>query len=312
MTQSYGAQNEHGILRRVLMHRPGEELKLVTEETAPYFGFHEPVVYDEFLRDFDLLVESLETLGAEVLLLTDVLKDEPVALDYIRKRPNITYTRDLAVVMNAGCLLMSMFQKGRKGDPWVIRLAMEKMGIPILGEIRPPGFVEGGGIMFLSERQMIVSLCDRTTEPAIYQMCDLLLDGGHLDEIIMVSVPEGTVHIDGLMMFLSPDLAVGYKPHLEMYPSTVYRRGRGPQYVWLPEYLDAHGFELIEISREERDHACVNYVVVSPLNVVGYDLAARISRELEKRGGRALSVPAEQLLRGNAGPHCMTCALLKN
>lgn len=312
MAQSYGAQNEHGTLKRVLMHRPGDEIKLVTKETAPHFGFSSPVDFDKFLADFDLLTSSLEAMGTEVLLLADILRDDSDALAYISRRPNITYTRDLAVVLNAGCLLMSMFEKGRKGDTWVIRRAMERLGIPILDEIKPPGFVEGGGVMFLSERQMIVSLCDRTTEPAIYQMCDRLLDEGHIDEIIMVPVPEGTIHIDGLLMFVSGSLAIGYKPDLEMYPSAIFRRGHAPEYTWLPDYLEKNGFDLFEVTEQEMNQGCVNYVAVSPLKAVGYDKASRISAEIEKRGGETLSVPSEQLFRGNAGPHCMTCPILKN
>ncbi len=309
---SYGAQNEHGTLKKVLMHRPGEELRLVTRETARHFGFSSPVDYDQFLHDFDTLVTSLEELGTEVLLLGDILKNDADALTYIARRPNVTYTRDLAVVLNAGCLLMSMYDKGRKGDTWVIRRAMERLGIPVVDEIKPPGFVEGGGIMFLSERQMIVSLCDRTTEPAVYRMCELFLESGQLDEIIMVPVPEGTIHIDGLLMFLSDDLAVGYRPDLELYPATVFTRGKAPQYTWLPEYLAAHGVELYEVTEEEMRKGCVNYVAVSPLHVVGYDTADRISVEITRRGGQVLSVPAEQLFRGNAGPHCMTCPILKD
>jgi N-dimethylarginine dimethylaminohydrolase len=293
------------------MHRPGEELALVTSATTRNFGFSSPVDIPVFLEEFDALAAALSALGAEVVLLTDVLKRDPEALAYIAKRPNMTYTRDLAVVFDRGVLLMSMFHKGRKGDTWVIRRAMERLGIPVIGEIQPPGFVEGGGVMFLSERQVIVSLCDRTTESAIFQMCDLLLDE-HVDELIMAPVAEGEVHIDGLLMFVSPHLALAYRPHIGMYPATIFRKGRPAAYVWLPDYLEAHGFEIFEVSEEEKNRACINYVTVAPLTVVGYDWASRTHEEIHRRGGRAVGIPGTQLLRGNAGPHCMTCPLLKD
>ncbi|MBI4553016.1 MAG: hypothetical protein HY710_12200 [Candidatus Latescibacteria bacterium] len=310
MPRTYGAQHEHGVMKRVLMHRPGTELEFVRPETLTAFNFSQPVDLPQFLREFDALADGLTALGVEVVLLTDVLKDEPAALDYISRRPNITYTRDLAVVLDAGVLLMSMYHKGRKGDPWVIRLAMEKLGIPIVGEVRPPGFIEGGGIMFLTERKLLVSLCDRTTESAIYQMCDLLL-GDHVDEIVMVAVAEGVVHIDGVLMFVAPNLALAYRPALELYPSTIFRKGRSPEYVWLPDYLERHGVEVFEVDRTECERAHVNYVTVAPLTVVGYDWAERTSAEIVRRGGRVIGVPGQQLIRGNAGPHCMTCPLLR-
>ncbi len=310
MAKFFGAQNEHGVLKRVLMHRPGEELSLVTPATQASFGFSSPVDIPTFLQEFDALTAALSSLGTEVILLDEVLKEDKEALAYISRRPNITYTRDLAVVLDKGMLMMSMFHKGRKGDTWVIRRAAEKLGIPILGEITPPGYVEGGGIMFLSERQLIVSLCDRTTEPAIFQMCDLLL-GDHVDEIIMVPIAEGEVHIDGLLMFLGPDLAIGYRPYLELYPSTIFRKGQRPQYVWLPDYLSQNGFDLFEVTEAEKNSACVNYVTVGPLTAVGYDWATRTENEIHRKGGKVIGIPGTQLRLGNAGPHCMTCPILK-
>ena len=225
-------------------------------------------------------------------------------------RPNMTYTRDLAVVLDAGALLMSMYHKGRKGDPWVIERALQRLGIPILGEIRPPGFVEGGGILFLDERKMIVSLCDRTTEPAIFQLCDLLL-GNHVDEIVMVPVAEGEVHIDGLLMFIAHNFALAYPPHLDIYPSTIFRKGKSPERVPLTDYLTRHGVEIWAVDEHEKDRACVNYVAVAPMKAIGYAWAARTHEAIRSRGGEATGVPGDQLIRGNAGPHCMTCPLLK-
>lgn len=310
MSKLFGAQNEHGRLKKVLMHRPGEELSLVTHETADYFGFSGPVDQPGFLNEFDAITDALNTLGTEVILLTDVLKNDDDALNYIKRRPNITYTRDLAVTMDAGILLMSMFHKGRKGDTWVIERAAKRLGIPVLGTICPPGFVEGGGIMFLSERKMIVSLCDRTTEPAIFQLCDLLF-GEHLDEIIMTPVAEGEVHIDGLLMLLSRDFAIGYKPFLELYPSTIFRKNQSPEYVFLPDYLSSLGIDFFEVTVEEKDRASVNYVTTEPLTAVGYDWSTRIEAEILRRGGKVVGIPGEQLILGNAGPHCMTCPILK-
>ena len=62
--------------------------------------------------------------------------------------------------------------------------------------------------------------------------------------------------------------------------------------VWIEEFLN-----------EAKNNACVNFVAVSPLHVVGYHLTAEISADFEERGGKALSVPVEQMIRGNAGPH---------
>ena len=51
MAKFFGAQNEHGVLKRVLMHRPGEELSLVTPSTQASFGFSSPVDIPTFLQE---------------------------------------------------------------------------------------------------------------------------------------------------------------------------------------------------------------------------------------------------------------------
>ncbi|MFQ6015977.1 MAG: arginine deiminase family protein [Anaerolineae bacterium] len=306
----WGAQTEYGPLKKVLMHRPGEEMEVLAPHNLEAFHFSRMVDLTIFQREFDNLATALEESGVEVILLTDLLQDEPQALHYIARRPNMTYTRDLAVVTKGGAILMSMCQKGRKGDEWVIGRAMQKLGIPILGRIEPPGILEGGGIEFLSERTAIVALCDRANEVAIRQLCDLLL-GEYLDEIVMVPTPEGEIHIDGILMIVDRDLAVAYRPSLEFYPSTLFRAGRSPQYIWLPDFLEERGVELVETTHRERDMEFINYITVAPRQVIGYEWAIRTSQEIERRGGKATGIPGGELVKGNAGPHCMTCPLLR-
>jgi len=306
----YSAQTEYGTLKRVLLHRPGAELQYVTPTTYTSFQFRAPIDIPLFQAQYDGLAAALAQAGAETIFLTDVLRDEPEALAYIARRPNLAYTRDLAVVTRGGAVLMSMWHKGRKGDPWVIGLAMQKLGIPVLGEITPPGFVEGGGIQFLDERTMIVALCDRTTEVAILQLCDMLL-GKHLDEIVMVPVPEGEVHIDGSLMILDRNLALGYRPSLELYPSTVFRKGSSPHHIWLTDFLAQRDVELIEVTPEEHQAMCINFIPVGPRRVVGWEWATRLMQEIEARGGRAVGIPGDELVKGNGGPHCLTCPIFR-
>src|SRR5438046_283763 len=84
----YGAQTEFGKLKRVLMHRPGRELERVTVDTEKAYNFRRAVDIPSFQSEYDALVESVSEAGAEVVLLTDVLKNEPDALAYIARRPN--------------------------------------------------------------------------------------------------------------------------------------------------------------------------------------------------------------------------------
>jgi N-dimethylarginine dimethylaminohydrolase len=304
----YGAQTEYGKLKRVLVHRPGSELACVTPQTLREYNYRRPVDATKFQSEYDGLTEAIAEAGAEVILLTDVLKDEPEALAYIARRPNICYTRDLACVMNGGAILMSMALKGRMGDPWVIGLAMQKLGIPVLGAIEPPGLLEGGGVQFMDERTAVIALCDRTNHEAIKQFCDLTL-GQYLDEVVLVLVPEGNIHIDGQLMFVGPRLAMGYVAGLDVHPTMVFRAGKQPCYTFFSDYMERRGVEIIETTHEERREMCINFVATAPCEAVGWAWATRLSDELRQRGGKVWSVEGDELVNGNGGPHCLTCPL---
>ncbi len=304
----FSAQTEYGKLKRVLMHRPGRELNYVTADTWRAFNFRRPVDIAKFQSEYDTLVESISDAGAEVVLLTDVLKDEPEALAYIARRPNMCYTRDLAVVTDGGAILLSMAIKGRKGDPWVIGLAMKKLGVPILGAIEPPGLLEGGGIQFMDERTAVVALCDRANEVAIKQFCTLLL-GKYLDAVVMVSVPDGEIHIDGSLMFVARQLAIGHLASLDLHPSVIFRHGKDPEYTWFSDILEKRGIELIETTPEERKQMCINFVATAPLQAVGWSWATRLGDELRARGAKVWTVDGTELANGNGGPHCLTCPI---
>ena len=111
---------EHYPLKKVLMHRPEVELSMVTEETLDYFHFAAVSDVDKYLKEFDGLVAALTEMGTEVLLVNEILRDDPEARAYISQRPNMVYTRDLGVITPKGGILLGMAIDGRKGDPAII------------------------------------------------------------------------------------------------------------------------------------------------------------------------------------------------
>jgi arginine deiminase len=68
-----GVRSETGVLRRVLMHRPGRELDRVTAENAAGLLFDEVPRADLAAAEHDALVGALAGAGVEVLHLGDLL-----------------------------------------------------------------------------------------------------------------------------------------------------------------------------------------------------------------------------------------------
>lgn len=304
----YGVVNAYGDLKRVLMHRPGPELGLVTEQTLEEFHFERPVDRARFVAEYDVMVRCLEDHGVETLLLTDVLADDADAMGYIAHRPNMTYTRDLAATFKDGAVLMSPHLKGRWGDQHMLRRAFSRLAVPVLGAIEPPGFLEGGGVTLLGDDTAVVSLCDRANEAGTHMLRELVL-GSQVKYVLEVPLPFGLIHIDGVFMVVDHDLALIYPDAFRVFPCRLYEHGRSePRHVLLEELLDERGVRTIPITPTERDRGDLNVVVTRrSATAVGFDSATRIASEMEALGWRLTPFAADELFRGNGGAHCMTC-----
>lgn len=300
--------NSYNKLNKVLMHRPGRETLVVTDENAVQYCYTCAVNLDRFQYEYDCFLKCLRDCGTEPVLIGEVLKDDPEAQSYISKRPNILYTRDLAAMAGTGLVLMGMQAKCRKWDQWLVRRVAEKLDIPVQCEIGPDGILEGGGVEFITDRVLVAGFCDRSNETAFEKMKKSLL-GSQVDELVVVMLPEGTIHIDGHFLPIDKDLVIANKSYLNQYPCVIYRENAKPRYSWFVEYLGEKKLDIIDITYEEGCNCAANYIQVGPRRLVGYEGNERVEKEIRKRGGTVITFPGKELFKGRGGPHCMTCPI---
>ena len=310
-TNRFGVRNAYGDLKRVLMHRPGVELAKVTPHSLPEYNFDAPVDVEAFLADYDMMLALFQAHGVETLLLTDVLKDDADALGFIKHRPNMTYTRDLAAVFDSGAVLMGPHLKGRWGDQRMMGRAFRKLGIPVLGSIDQPAFLEGGGVTLIGDDTAVASLCDRANEAGTRALRNLVL-GKDVKYFLEVPMSFGFVHIDGVFMVLDEKLCLVHKPSFDLFPCMLYEAGKSePRHIMFLDYLEERGFDCIELTDQERYARLLNVVVTQRgKKAIGFAGAERIAGEMAKRGWQLDSFPSETLFLGNGGAHCMTCPVL--
>jgi arginine deiminase len=303
----FGAQSEHDPLQSVFMHRPEpDDLRWITDETLSYHNFDAPVDPERFLVEYDAMAAAIANEGVEIVFLTDVLKTDSECLDYISRRPNLTYTRDMAIVFDRGAAVANPRIKGRQWDNWVVARCFERLGVPILVDITYPGYLEGGCFEFLNRRIGIVSLCDRANEDGVGQLAKSVLPEC-LDELAAINLPNGFVHIDGLLMTIDERTAFLHRPVFEMCPTRIVKVDGSQRFVWLPDYLEDLGFELIDGG----GGLDMNFVAVRPRELIGYETSTANIGEIGARGGRVIGVPDSELRKGRAGVHCMTCPILR-
>ncbi len=311
MTTKFGVCSAYGDLKRVLMHRPGPELQLVRPDTIDEFHFDAPVDIDKFVADYDLMRALLENHGVETILLTDVLANDADSLNYIRHRPNMTYTRDLATVFSDGAVLMGMHLRGRWGDAHILGRAFKRLGLPILGAIEQPGFLEGGGVTLIGEDTAVAALCSRSNEVGTRALRELIL-GKTVKYFLEVPVPLNQIHIDGSFMMLNEDLCLLHEASFRLFPCRLYEAGKAEhRHVMFLDFLAQQGIKTIPITEQERLAGHLNVVVTRRgKTAVGFAEATRVAAEMKKQGWQVDSFPSETLFIGNGGAHCMTCPLL--
>ncbi|MFQ5791661.1 MAG: arginine deiminase family protein [Acidobacteriota bacterium] len=307
----YGVKSAYGNLLQVIMHRPGPELDVVTERTLREFHFARPVHREKFMSEYDAMLGLFQSHGVETLLLRDILTGDGDSLAYIDHRPNLMYTRDLAVVFSRGAVLMRPHLKGRWGDQEMMGRAFRRLGVPVLGAIEPPGYLEGGGVTLIGEDTAVASLCDRANESGTRALRDLIL-GKDVKYFLEVPLPFGHIHIDGIFMVLDESLCLIHEDSFRVFPCRLYEAGSSaPRHVMFEEFLHQRGFRFIPITEKERRGGHLNVVVTrQSRTAIGFQHALRVASEMERLGWQLATFPSEELFMGNGGAHCMTCPLL--
>jgi len=303
----FGAQTEYERLRSVLMHRPTEELKLITPGNKDAFLFRDVVYWKAFQEEHDFFMDVLKGEGISVTLLGDLLNEEQRRV--ANRLPNLVYTRDVLGVNNLGAMVLRMTYQPRFPEPILVEEGMRKLGIPVALKVTPPGLVEGGDLVWLDEDTLMMGFGTRSNEVGVEMVKEILL-GRNVKEMIAVPLPSFRVHLDGALMVMSPDLALFHKGSLGLFPSYIYD-GEGVRLQFLEDYLKGKGLDLIYANDTEVRMFGTNIVGLGGGKCVSYEWNERIMGLLEEQGFDVIGIPGSQLSIGGGGPHCMTAPILR-
>ena len=236
---------------------------------------------DEYDRFLDLLTSS----DARLHFLP---KASGTGLDSI-------YVRDASVVCDRGVILCGMGKPRRAWEPNAQGAAYKTWEIPVVGEIRRPGQLEGGDVVWLDSGTIVVGRGYRTNDEGIRQLREIL--GSSIDEMIVVPLPhwKGPADVFHLMSILSPvddNLAVVYSPLMP---------------VPLRERLIARGVELVEVPDEEFASMGANVLAIAPRRCIMVAGSPRTRTLLERANAEVLVYSGTEIsLKGGGGPTCLT------
>jgi len=293
MTISWGCASEVGRIRSLLLKHPRDAFRSAAEIERQWrgLGYSAPPDLERAVREYDALVSLLADSIPEIHFLP---ADENVGLDSL-------YVRDAVLMTPGGAILPRMGKPARRGEPRAAARTLERLGIPMIGEIGGGGTMEGGDLAWLDARTLVVGRGYRTSAAGLESLGGLIRDMG--GEIIPVPLPHwnGPADVFHLMSFLSPvdtDLAVVYS---RLMP------------VPFREILLERGFRLVEVPDEEYDGMAGNVLALAPRRCLMLDGNPLTRRRLESAGAEVLLYQGEEISRkGAGGPTCLTRPLSRD
>lgn len=288
----YGCQSMIGKIGAVLIKRPeaafvSQKNLEATWEEYKFFGCPD---YETVLEEYDEFESFLKKHIEQIHYLP---YDARTGLDSI-------YTHDPLKITKNGAIYFPMGKKVRGQEFLATKAYLESIGIPTLGEIKAPGKMEGGDVLWIDEKTVAIGRGYRTNEEGIRQFKELTKDV--IEEYIIVPMPHGEgedccLHLMSLISFVDTDKAVVYSKYMP---------------VFFREYLMDRGFQLIECSDKEYDYLGSNLLALEPGKCILIKGCEEIKEKLEQVGVTIYTYEGAELsYRGTGGPTCLTCPLVR-
>ncbi|MCG3087055.1 dimethylarginine dimethylaminohydrolase family protein [Sporosarcina cyprini] len=279
-------------LQHVIVKHPNEAFRSQAHLADAWktFNYLEEPNFEEAVEEFTNFIEILEQHVERIDYLP---ASEKVGLDSLYAHDPVKFTPEGAIILKSGKSL-------RQPEAEVYKEFLQEKGIPIVGELTGDAVADGGDIVWLDDRTLVVGRGYRTNDEAIRQLKELTAD--MVDEFIVVQLPHdlGEAECLHLMSFISmvdKDLAV---VHSRLMP------------VFFRQLLLERGIQLIEVPKEEYDVLGCNVLALAPRICViprGNDFT---KRQLEEAGATVYEYKGDEIsVKGTGGPTCLTCPVVR-
>ncbi len=289
---TFGGNSMTAALRRVAVCPPKAAGWLVRKRVAQWeaLGYRHKPVFATAQAEHGALRKALEAAGAEVITLPE---SPAFTLDAI-------YCHDASLVTDWGAILLRMGKPLRGEESQQHAGLYGTLGIPVFGEIRAPGAVEAGDLMWLDGKTLLAGRGYRTNAAGIEQLRALVASKGV--EVIAAPLPHGPgpktcLHLMSLISLLDDGAALVDSALLA---------------VETMELLTARGMRFVEIDASERDTLACNVLALGRGKLLALAENAKTNHLLREAGFDVQMFSGTELaLNGGGGPTCLTRPILR-
>jgi N-dimethylarginine dimethylaminohydrolase len=293
--ERWGAWDEVGPLRRVLVRRPGDEWAAITEdawdEESGALVDPEGQWYwtDRRAPDLDLvreqhagLVSALRAEGIEVVVA------EPLEPRFSKA----IYIRDPLVTVPGGAIIGRMAVEMRRGEESDVTRVVAAEGLPILHTVTGTGTLEGGSFVKLRDGLAAFGTSIRCNQEGALQLQSVFARLGW--ELLIVPLSGYTIHLDLHLAMVDVDTALVVVPGLPF---------------WFLEELQNRGIEMLHPAPGEA--WALNALCLRPGSVLMAEGSPRTVERLRTAGVEVTTVPYDEIHKAGGGVHCSTMELLR-
>jgi N-dimethylarginine dimethylaminohydrolase len=296
--RAWGIDNDVGRMRAVLVHRPGDELKVVDPkqripEIGSYGNLQEGWYFQsdhvpplaEMQAQHDGLVAALKAEGIEVF---EVEGDAG-------HRLKSCYTRDPLIMVKGGAIVCRMGARIRRGEELAITRTLAKLGVPILRTLSGSALMEGGSFSWIDSKTAVIGCGIRVNREGAAQVGEVLKRQGV--ELIVTDLVGYDIHIDGAFLMVDEGLAL-------INPT-------GLSYAFIEE-LKARRIATIEAEPSDYEWI-VNSLAVAPRKLLIPEGGSnRILDQFARNKIEWKALPYAAMHLNGGGIHCSTTPLIRD